>query len=261
MDSSRVNGPGQAFESTLPEAGGDRVGDPMGGAFASVAGSTRGLRAFTRLTASGSDGTHLGGGAKRSLDILGALAMLVLGIVVLPLVTLAIRLDSRGPALFAHERIGHGGRSFRCLKFRTMVPDSERVLSDLLARDPAAAEEWERGRKLREDPRITRVGRILRRTSLDEWPQAINILKGEMSLVGPRPITADETVHYGPAFADYVRTRPGLTGAWQVDGRSDCPYERRVALDRAYVRGWSFTGDLLILARTPAAVLGCRGSC
>ncbi|MGH1480279.1 MAG: undecaprenyl-phosphate galactose phosphotransferase WbaP [Geminicoccales bacterium] len=160
-----------------------------------------------------------------------------------------------GPVFFGHIRIGKGGRRFKCLKFRTMVPDADRVLDDHLDAHPEFKEEWETHHKLRHDPRITRMGKWLRRTSLDELPQLINVIKGEMSLVGPRPVVADELDRYGDNLVYYVESKPGLTGLWQVSGRSDVTYRQRVHLDSWYVRNWSLWCDLVILIKTPKAVL------
>ncbi|WP_240756653.1 sugar transferase [Roseicella aquatilis] len=197
---------------------------------------------------------------KRGLDILGAgLLLLVLAPLFL-LLALLIRADG-GPALYAHERVGRGGRRFGCLKFRSMVVDSQARLAALLDADPAARAEWEATRKLKDDPRVTRIGRILRATSLDELPQLINVLRGEMSLVGPRPVVAAELAeHYGAAAEAYLSVRPGVTGLWQVSGRSDTSYAARVALDAEYARTASLRTDLRILSRTPMVVLSRRGA-
>jgi lipopolysaccharide/colanic/teichoic acid biosynthesis glycosyltransferase len=157
--------------------------------------------------------------------------------------------------------VGRGGALFGCLKFRSMVIDSEARLAELLARDPAARAEWEATRKLKRDPRVTSVGRFLRASSLDELPQLINVLRGEMSLVGPRPvIQAELEQHYGAAAAHYMSVRPGITGLWQVSGRNDTTYEQRVRLDVSYVARASFAEDLRILLATPVAVLRRRGA-
>jgi undecaprenyl-phosphate galactose phosphotransferase len=142
-----------------------------------------------------------------------------------------------------------------------MVPDADKVLERILAKDPQLRAEWEREYKLRNDPRITRIGQFLRHTSLDELPQLFNVLKGEMSLVGPRPIVRDEIKRYGAAFHDYMRCRPGITGKWQVSGRSEVDYRTRVGLDRDYARGWSLINDIAILLLTPMVVLQRRGAC
>jgi UDP-galactose-lipid carrier transferase len=164
------------------------------------------------------------------------------------------------PIFYSHTRIGAGASRFGCLKFRSMRSDADMVLQRLLHTDPAARAEWARTQKLRQDPRITRIGRILRSTSLDELPQLINVLRLEMSLVGPRPIVASELHHYGEDIAYYYETRPGMTGLWQVSGRTGTSYERRVQLDSWYVRNWSIWQDLAIMVQTVPAVLKRRGA-
>jgi len=198
--------------------------------------------------------------AKRALDIIGAGVGLVLLAPFFLIVALMVRADG-GPAFFAHQRVGRGGKLFGCLKFRSMVIDSQARLEALLANDPAARAEWEATRKLKNDPRITRIGRFLRSTSLDELPQLINVLRGEMSLVGPRPVQeAEIDRYYGASAAHYMAVRPGITGLWQVSGRSETSYESRVALDVAYVSRPSLLADISILLRTPVAVLSRRGA-
>jgi len=198
---------------------------------------------------------------KRALDVLGAGALLVMLSPVMLILAWMVRADG-GPAFYAHRRVGRGGDSFGCLKFRSMVMDSQARLDALLATDPTARVEWEATRKLRHDPRVTRVGRFLRATSLDELPQLLNVLRGEMSLVGPRPVTQVELEQfYGAAGAHYISVRPGITGLWQVSGRSDTSYAQRVALDVAYVATPSLLQDIRILLRTPMAVLSRRGAC
>jgi len=176
------------------------------------------------------------------------------------LIVLAIVAESGRPIFFRHERIGRGGRCFSAWKFRTMVPDAEAVLRKALENDGSLRSEWEANQKLKRDPRLTRVGRVLRRLSLDELPQLWNILRGEMSLVGPRPIVEGEIEKYGDDYDLYLRVRPGLTGLWQVSGRSDLSYEERVRLDAYYVRNWSVWLDLVILVRTVIAVLSGKGA-
>ncbi len=198
--------------------------------------------------------------AKRALDVIGAGLGLVLLSPFFLVVALLVRADG-GPAFFAHQRVGRGGKLFGCLKFRSMVIDSQARLEALLASDPAARAEWEATRKLKNDPRITRIGRFLRSTSLDELPQLINALRGEMSLVGPRPVQeAEIDRYYGASAAHYMAVRPGITGLWQVSGRSETSYESRVALDVSYVSRPSMLADLSILLRTPVAVLSRRGA-
>lgn len=198
--------------------------------------------------------------AKRGLDILGAAALLLLCLPVFAVLAVLVKLDG-GSVFYAHERVGRGGRLFGCLKFRSMVLDADRRLAELLARDPAAQREWDSTRKLRQDPRVTRIGRFLRASSLDELPQLINVLRGEMSLVGPRPVqTSELAAFYGPAAQHYMAVRPGITGPWQVSGRSDTSYAQRVALDVQYVAHASFWLDVKILLRTPIAVLARKGA-
>lgn len=202
----------------------------------------------------------VGGWAKRSFDIGFAGLALVLLAPLMLLLALVIRMHDRGPVLFQQTRIGHGGRTFRCLKFRTMVQDADTVLNALLDSDPIARAEWMASQKLKEDPRCTKLGRMMRRTSLDELPQLFNVLRGEMSLVGPRPIVQSETRFYGPYFSLYTSARPGLTGLWQVSGRSDTTYDQRVRLDAQYVTSWSMLGDLRIALKTIAVVFRSNGS-
>ena len=197
---------------------------------------------------------------KRAMDMTLASVMFLLALPLLALVGIAIFLESGGPVLFAHERIGRGNSRFRLWKFRTMVVDGDELLARHLEENPDAADEWASSRKLRQDPRITRMGRFLRRTSLDELPQLWNVLRGEMSLTGPRPIVESEIRHYGAAFPLYTLAKPGLTGLWQVSGRNDTSYRRRVELDSAYVRHWSLGLDLHLLVRTLGVVLGGKGA-
>jgi exopolysaccharide biosynthesis polyprenyl glycosylphosphotransferase len=202
----------------------------------------------------------IGARVKRLMDVLLAgLGVVTLSPLLLVLAAL-VKLTSRGPVLFGHRRLGEGGRSIRVFKFRSMVVDAEACLQDLLAADPSLCAEYETTYKLRDDPRITPVGHWLRRTSLDELPQLFNVLRGELSLVGPRPIVADEIVKYGPAGAAILRVRPGVTGLWQVSGRSDLDYAERVRLDMDYIMHWSLWLDLRILAATIPAVLRRRGA-
>jgi lipopolysaccharide/colanic/teichoic acid biosynthesis glycosyltransferase len=197
---------------------------------------------------------------KRAMDIAGAGALLLLTLPVFLLLAALVRRDG-GSAFYAHQRVGRDGTLFGCLKFRSMVMDADRRLAALLDQDPAARAEWEATRKLKNDPRVTAVGRFLRATSLDELPQLINVLKGEMSLVGPRPVQAAElAAFYGAAAQHYLSVRPGITGPWQVSGRNDTSYAQRVALDVAYATQPSLLNDIRILLRTPIAVLARRGA-
>lgn len=197
---------------------------------------------------------------KRSLDYLLAV---VLGIGFLPvmgLCALLIKLTSQGPAIFRAQRMGRNGEHFEALKFRTMYEDGDAMLEEYFARHPDKRDEWKSRHKIRNDPRVTWVGRILRMTSLDELPQFWNVLRGEMSVVGPRPIVDSERGFYGENFSVYCRVRPGISGLWQVSGRSDTSYEDRVRLDVYYVRNWSFWLDIYILLKTVKAVLSCSGA-
>ncbi|MEA1832113.1 sugar transferase [Methylobacterium durans] len=203
---------------------------------------------------------RLDGWLKRSFDLTAAASALLLLLPIFILIALLVRAYDGGPALYRHRRVGRGQSSFDCLKFRTMRTDSQEALRLYLSGNPAALEEWAQTHKLKEDPRITPVGAILRKTSLDELPQLINILRGEMSVVGPRPIIEAEIEKYGPDAPAYFAVRPGLTGAWQVSGRSDTSYAERVRLDRLYVESRSFRGDLVIVLRTIPAVFFTRGS-
>ena len=196
---------------------------------------------------------------KRVFDLAAALVLLVLG--VLPLLYIAVRIrQDGGPAIFTHQRVGQSGRMFPCFKFRTMHVDAERQLRELLACDPAARAEWEREFKLRKDPRITRIGQFLRRTSLDELPQLLNVIRGEMSLVGPRPIIEAELVRYGDDVEYFLMVHPGMTGLWQVSGRNDVDYDTRVYLDTWYVKNWSLWYDIAILFKTVRVVFARKGA-
>lgn len=196
---------------------------------------------------------------KAAFDFILSAFLIALLAPVMAIIALLVKLDG-GPALFRQERIGLHGRVFRCLKFRTMVTNAEEVLRDLLERDSDAREEWYESQKLTRDPRITRIGRVLRSTSLDEIPQLFNVLLFDMSLVGPRPIVAQEIQRYEDDIAYYYDTKPGLTGLWQVSGRSDITYQTRVKLDCWYVRNWSMWQDIVIILKTVPAVLGRHGA-
>ncbi|SMO91279.1 sugar transferase [Paracoccus laeviglucosivorans] len=195
---------------------------------------------------------------KRTLDVSGALTIGAIFLPIILIVAFFVRLQGKG-MIFGHERIGRDGRKFRCLKFRTMVPDAEKRLNDLLDKDPEARREWEENRKLDKDPRITKLGHTLRRTSLDELPQLWNIIRGDMSLVGPRPVTAPELERYGDSVHAYHAVRPGLTGMWQVSGRNNVSYDERVRMDRNYAQAHSLPMDISILARTVMVVVGATG--
>jgi exopolysaccharide production protein ExoY len=201
-----------------------------------------------------------GGAIKRTLDISMALSALVALSPLFILTALLIKLTDRGPIFYRHVRLGHGRRSFACVKFRTMVGNADEVLAEHLRSSPDAAAEWASSRKLKNDPRVTSVGAVLRKLSIDELPQLINVLRGEMSMVGPRPIVFDEVPLYGADIDFYFSARPGLTGVWQVSGRSDAAYSRRVALDRRYVENWSLWTDLVVVIKTVPAVLTARNA-
>jgi exopolysaccharide production protein ExoY len=201
----------------------------------------------------------VGGFAKRAFDVVAAGAALVFLAPLLVPVALLVRLHDGGPAVYRHKRIGRGGRAFECLKFRSMTCDADKVLAQHLRNNPAAALEWERGQKLRSDPRVTPVGRFLRATSLDELPQLFNVICGDMSLVGPRPVVADELNRYERARVHYLSARPGLTGLWQISGRNDTSYAQRVSLDKIYVTDWSLPRDIEIVLKTIPAVIAARG--
>ena len=194
---------------------------------------------------------------KRSLDIALSLAALVVLSPVLFIIAFIVRFDG-GPALFSSQRIGQGGKLFGCLKFRSMRADAEQVLAELLASDAKAREEWNLEFKLKNDPRITPLGHFLRKTSLDELPQLFNVIKGEMSLVGPRPILPDEVFAYGDRLSGYQGVSPGVTGLWQISGRDQLKYEDRIALNLWYVRNWSLWLDFTILLRTANVLLGSK---
>jgi Undecaprenyl-phosphate galactose phosphotransferase WbaP len=196
---------------------------------------------------------------KMASDQLGALALIILFAPLMITLALLVRAEG-GPAFYRHRRIGAGGRTFECIKFRSMCVDADKVLRRLLTSNPHAAAEWAATQKLSNDPRITAVGRFLRRSSLDELPQLFNVLRGEMSLVGPRPIVLDEVARYGRDIEYYYAARPGLTGLWQVSGRSDTSYTERVRLDVWYVRNWTLWHDIAILFRTIPAVFLQRGA-
>jgi exopolysaccharide production protein ExoY len=196
---------------------------------------------------------------KRAFDLLVSAVALVFLLPFLLFVYAVVRIEGGAPALFRHTRIGRNGKSFSCLKFRTMVVDADKRLEELL-QDPVMAAEWNETQKLRRDPRITRIGSFLRRTSLDELPQLWNIFVGDMSLVGPRPVTSAELSRYGTIVGCYLAVRPGLTGPWQVGGRSDTTFSYRVELDRRYSVSSSFWGDIGYLFKTVWVVFGDRSA-
>lgn len=197
---------------------------------------------------------------KRVFDIMVSMTALTLLAPVFLIVIALIKAGSRGPAFFGHTRIGRGGRQFTCFKFRTMVVNAQAVLEELLANDASARAEWDKDFKLKEDPRITRIGNFLRRSSLDELPQLYNVFKGEMSLVGPRPIISDEVPKYGDKARYFFKVTPGITGLWQVSGRNDLSYDERVMLDEYYAKNWSLWLDIEIIIRTFGAVFKRQGA-
>ena len=196
--------------------------------------------------------------AKRLLDIFGASVALILGAPMMLFIFVALSIA--GNPVFTQQRVGRGGKLFPCYKFRSMVVGAEEVLADYLRANPAAQDEWARTFKLAHDPRVTPMGRFLRKSSLDELPQLFNVLRGEMSLVGPRPIVPAEVPRYRARISDYNKLRPGLTGLWQVSGRNLVSYRRRVALDSVYARQRSISLDFVILARTVGVVFLGRGA-
>ncbi len=231
-----------------PVSGSDVLGHTLG--------SPLGSPAAVGLVAPRANPTahHLARSAKRALDVGGAACLLVLLAPLFLVIAAMVSLDG-GSVFYGHRRVGQGGRGFDCLKFRTMIPGAAECLTEYLAYHPQADDEWRRSQKLDRDPRVTPIGAFLRQWSLDELPQLVNVLRGEMSLVGPRPVTRPEMTHYGPVGRLYTGVLPGMTGLWQVSGRSNLGYDNRVALDRAYIEGWSLRLDLKILLATPRAVL------
>ena len=198
--------------------------------------------------------------AERAFDVTIALIALVFFAFVLGLIAALIAAERSGPVLFSHSRVGRQGRMIRVLKIRTMLPNSDALLQAHLAAHPEAAAEWARDFKLRRDPRVTPLGDFLRKSSLDEIPQFLNVLRGEMSVVGPRPIVVAEQARYGRGLNAYLSVRPGITGLWQVSGRNNVSYRRRVAMDKLYARRKSLLLDLSIIVRTVPAVLLRKGS-
>ncbi len=198
---------------------------------------------------------------KRIFDLASVVVILALFWWAIIAVMIAVRLTTGSPVIFGHTRVGRDGREFKCYKFRSMVPNAEEVLARLLATNAEAQAEWQRDFKLKDDPRITKVGRFIRKTSLDEFPQLWNVVKNEMSIVGPRPVVRRELdLYYDGARAHYLGVKPGLTGLWQVNGRNDIDYAGRVALDREYVESWSLWTDFMIVMRTVGVLFHRRGA-
>jgi exopolysaccharide production protein ExoY len=216
-------------------------------------------RSIARSTAPAFVPTRGAAVTKRCVDVVGAI---LLGLVFSPLILVIAFLMRRGggSVIYRHRRVGRNGTVFSCLKFRTMVHNADQVLRELLENDPDLQAEWVRDHKLRNDPRVTPLGRFLRRTSLDELPQLLNVLRGEMSLVGPRPVVREELLRYGRSVGIYLAAKPGITGLWQVTGRNNTDYRRRVVLDTYYVRNQNVLLDLYILAKTTGVVLGGKGA-
>jgi len=196
---------------------------------------------------------------KRMFDLIGSSFLLLLLTPVFGFIAWQVSKDG-GPAFFGHERVGRNGRTFKCYKFRSMLINSQEVLQQLLATDMQAKAEWEKDFKLKNDPRITAIGHFLRKTSLDELPQLLNVLKGEMSLVGPRPVVHDELERYGRDVIYYLMTNPGMTGLWQISGRNDIDYATRVYFDAWYVKNWSLWTDVAILFKTISVVTARKGA-
>ena len=197
---------------------------------------------------------------KRAFDILVVVVLAPLYLPLLIAIGMVVKVSSPGPIFYGQKRIGFGGRYFKAWKFRTMIPNADQVLQEHLESNPALREEWEQDHKLRKDPRITHIGGILRKTSLDELPQLWNVLVGQMSLVGPRPIVTAEIEKYGDTFGMYVQVVPGITGLWQISGRNNTTYQERVALDSNYVQNWSLRRDVFILLRTVKTVVFREGA-
>jgi exopolysaccharide production protein ExoY len=203
----------------------------------------------------------IGRSPKRIADFVLALCGIILLAPLLLICYVLVVMSSPGPALFRHRRVGFNGKHFNCLKFRTMMTDAPERLRRLIESDPAAAAEWATSRKLRNDPRVTAIGAILRKSSLDELPQLFNVLRGEMSIVGPRPITHEELERYASSIGSYLACRPGITGLWQVSGRSTTTYSKRVACDAFYAHNWSMALDIKILVVTLPVVLDSKSAC
>ncbi|MAP95535.1 MAG: UDP-phosphate galactose phosphotransferase [Ponticaulis sp.] len=208
------------------------------------------------------DATHasINSISKRAFDVACALGALLFLSPLLLAIAVLIKLDDGGPVLFRQRRIGRDGRHFPFLKFRSMSVNAEAALAELIQRDAEAAKEWNKYKKLKKDPRITKIGHFIRRSSIDELPQLINILTGDMSVIGPRPIMSDQIDDYGSNFDHYCAVRPGLSGLWQVSGRNEKTFQERASLDAEYVKSWTFFGDVKLVAQTVPVVLLSKGS-
>lgn len=235
----------------------------MGMIQADIAEGSNGEPAFTRHLDLRSDNDiwERNGPVKRLMDVtISALAIVAL-LPVFIAAAIAIKITSRGPVLYRQDRLGRGGARFAMLKFRTMYDNADDLLAAVLKSCPLSAVEWETYQKLEYDPRITHVGNLLRRTSIDELPQLLNVLFGTMSIVGQRPILPDQQALYGAArFVDYIRARPGITGLWQVSGRNALPFERRAELDAEYTGNWSLAYDIKLLFKTIPAIIRPNGA-
>ena len=197
---------------------------------------------------------------KRAIDIVLALIGLLISAPLGTLIAVAVKFDSPGPVFYTRLRVGKGGKLFRMFKFRSMHQDADELLDAFLGESPGLLRQWQKYQKIRDDPRVTRVGKFLRKYSLDELPQFINVLRGEMSIVGPRPFLPEQEDEYGSAFRHYCRVSPGISGLWQVSGRNHATFSDRATLDERYVRNWSIWLDLYILAKTPWVVLMRHGA-
>lgn len=222
---------------------------------------SRGSKYSAETAFSGRGGLRLSAtGAKRILDIAIAVCGLVFFAPLMAAIAIAVLIHDGWPVFYKHRRIGRGGRPFQCWKFRTMRRDADQRLRDLLRSSEACRRQWQSKQKLEQDPRIHGIGALLRKSSLDELPQLINVLRGEMSIVGPRPIVEDELKRYGKDAEHYLSQRPGITGLWQVSGRSNTSYDERIALDVRYSKTWTVGGDIAIIAKTLVVLLTARGS-
>tara|TARA_Y100001978_G_scaffold196005_1_gene205000 strand:- start:32 stop:682 length:651 start_codon:yes stop_codon:yes gene_type:complete len=192
---------------------------------------------------------------KKFFDLLFSLFFLIALLPLLIIISLLIKLSSRGPIFFLQKRIGKENIPFKCIKFRTMHPEAKDILENLLMKDTALKKEFEKNHKIKNDPRITNIGKLLRKTSLDELPQFINVLRGEMSIVGPRPIVKEEKIKYGKKLTKLLSIKPGITGLWQVSGRNNLTYKKRVKLDLIYIEKYNLIMDLRIIIRTFGVIL------
>lgn len=234
----------------------DLIGTPMASVDASILFSEKILMLNLRNNLSRSYNRIF----KRVFDLTATITGGILILPIILIIAVMVGIDNRGRIIFAHKRVGMHGKKFYCYKFQTMIKDAEKVLEKYLAENPDAKREWEESFKLTNDPRITKLGNFLRRTSLDELPQLWNVIRGEMSLVGPRPIVEKEIIKYGENIREYYMVLPGITGMWQVSGRSDTTYPERVAMDTWYVRNWSVWIDIMYLFKTVKAVLAEKGA-